>query len=308
MSSGNSGAAPGDYLAEARKSLKATAVPKTDYSEAGRDAGKAFAKALFGGAGKQLASNTAASTTAVAASNRIERIAIGTGFFFATMFISMASVFVNGWMAISVVLFATLVCFSRMLKSKGISILVGVLLLVIGLPLVFAGWNIEQRKAELAPLRQSNPAAYLEEARGVLSRREWLAEAKLLEPRLYNAEIEKDEAAKLADQERVNEKVRANQQAEEVAAFDRKIAAENTVALRNAEDACDIGAKRQLKNSGSYSPQWGRKHLVQDDQVTIYRNFTATNGFGATIDNRYVCIYSRQSNVVTDLQVFEGFR
>ena len=297
-----------DFMAEARKSLKASASAKIDYEEAGRDAGKAFAKALFGRTGEQLATKAATSTATAAASDRIERIAIGTGFFFATIFISMASVFVNGWLAIGVVLFATLVCFSRMLKSKGISVVVGVLLLLIGLPVVFAGWNNEERKAELAPLRQSNPAAYLEETRGVLSRREWLAEAKLLEPRLYDAEIAKDRAANLAEQERVKAEVRAKQQAEEVAAFDRKIAAENTVALRNAEDACDIGAKRQLKNSGSYSPQWGRKHLVQDDQVTIYRNFTATNGFGATIDNRYVCIYSRQSNVVTDLQVFEGFR
>jgi hypothetical protein len=122
----------------------------------------------------------------------LARLFKGVGFFFAVLFTAIALVFVNGWLATGVVCISILVCFSRKLKNHGISITVGVFLLLIALPLILAGWSSEQQKSALAPLRLSSPLAYLEKARGVLSHDKWLEEAKLLAPELYKTEQAKD--------------------------------------------------------------------------------------------------------------------
>lgn len=69
---------------------------------------------------------------------------------------------------------------------------------------------------------------------------------------------------------------------------------------------CDITAQRSVKNPSSLSTAWSWKEVPTSRGVTIYRNFTAMNGFGANIDNYYVCSYDAISRVFVNFETHEG--
>lgn len=208
-----------NFLAEARENLKANVSEQTDYEKAGREVGKAFARGLFGKFADRNPRATASSVLPKSAGRSMSRFAKGMGFFFAVFFCSIALVFVNGWLATGLIVFSILVCFSRRLKGQGISIFVGLLLLLIALPFVLVGWSVETQKVALAPLRQSNPTAYLENARGVLSREKWLEETKLLAPERYQSELTEEEVTRLAENTRNADAAWAAEQERSAAAW-----------------------------------------------------------------------------------------
>lgn len=317
-----------DYLAQARKNLKTNVPEQRDYDEIGREAGKALAMALFGGFLKNLPTNSTPKVSA-APTGRIDRVAIGTGYFFGVLFTSLACVLVNGWLALGVVVFAVLVCFSRRLKSHGISVFVGVLLLLFVLPMVLAEWHSERRKAELAPLRQSNPTLYLERTRKLLTRNEWLQEAKLLDPKLYQAEYVIDEAARLfnkavedkANQKKLEEVAQA--EASEVAENQQASCRENwakckdnTDIMKNYKNYRDAAyrCKDAANNQASYgTPDWpwgafetyrtGDSGPKSGEIELIEGHAKFENGFGAMKRVFVRCVYDLNSRKVQYVEI-----
>jgi hypothetical protein len=83
---------------------------------------------------------------------------------------------------------------------------------------------------------------------------------------------------------------------------------------RAATDACETAVTRQLINSGSFDTAGNHrirhtdKTLPGNTTIKVSRNFTAQNGFGATIDQRYFCVYDKAMNTVLELMIEEGFR
>jgi hypothetical protein len=317
-----------DFIAEARKNLKTTISEHRDYDEIGRETGKALARALFGSFVKDKQPTNSAPKISAVPTGRMGRIAKGVGFFFAVLLTSFASVFVNGWIAVGIVGLSILVCLSRKLKSHGISIMVGVFLLLFVLPLILVGRSVEEAKAELAPLRLSNPMAYLEKARKVLSRNEWMEEAKLLDPKLYRSEYAIDEAARFFEKA-VEEK--ANQKKLEVAAQAkaRDVAENQQNSCQNDWTKCNDNTeivdrynrtahmqnmcKKASEAQANYDTEWpwvffqaaipGTTGPIYGEIEMIERGAKFQNGFGALQKVRILCQYDLRSERVTKLEV-----
>jgi hypothetical protein len=70
---------------------------------------------------------------------------------------------------------------------------------------------------------------------------------------------------------------------------------------------CDFAAKDLLKNPSSFSSTWDMWQKVDDGRkVTIRRNFTAMNSFGAHLDHHYECAFDYVNGRFVDLDVREG--
>lgn len=70
--------------------------------------------------------------------------------------------------------------------------------------------------------------------------------------------------------------------------------------------ACDTVARKSVKNPSSFSSAWSYRELPTSRGVKIYRNFTAINGFGASLDNFYVCEFDALDQKFVGLDFYEG--
>ena len=70
--------------------------------------------------------------------------------------------------------------------------------------------------------------------------------------------------------------------------------------------ACDIAARRSVKNPSSFSTAWSWEEVPTERGVMILRDFTAMNGFGANVDNYYICKYDAISQKFVSLDFAEG--
>jgi hypothetical protein len=330
-----------DFLAEARKNLKTTVTPQPDYRKAGRDAGKALARALFGKFSDRqppLASlsdrpKSAAGRAKSSSTKRtigvIGRVVKGFCFLWATQFVVIATTLISIWLAALVAGFAIFVCFTRKWKNHGISSVVGVLLLILAPLTLFAMWSSQQEEQALPALRQSNPTVYLEKAKRHLSREAWLDEAKILVPSLYEVENAKDVAAKAAEQQRLSaeqKRIDAEQQAkveEEVAENQQASCRENwakckdnTDIMKNYKNYRDAAysCKDAANNQASYgTPDWpwgafetyrtGDSGPKSGEIELIEGRAKFENGFGAMKRVFVRCVYDLNSRKVQYVEI-----
>jgi len=77
-------------------------------------------------------------------------------------------------------------------------------------------------------------------------------------------------------------------------------------AAYSAASQCDAVAAKSMRNPSSFSAAWGKSYRDMGDQIRIWRNYTATNGFGATLDGYYICTFNKLSQKIDDIQFREG--
>lgn len=78
------------------------------------------------------------------------------------------------------------------------------------------------------------------------------------------------------------------------------------VAAYSAASKCDAIAAKSMRNPSSFSTAWGKSYQDMGDQIRIKRNYTATNGFGATLDGYYICTVNKLSQTIEDIQFRDG--
>ena len=71
---------------------------------------------------------------------------------------------------------------------------------------------------------------------------------------------------------------------------------------------CDNVAEKSMRNPSSFSPAWTKAHRDTGTEIWIWRNYTATNVFGATMDSHYICTFNKLSQKIEDIQFREGKR
>lgn len=69
---------------------------------------------------------------------------------------------------------------------------------------------------------------------------------------------------------------------------------------------CDAAVLRQIKNPSTFKTAWTWDTIASGYYIVLRRNFTAMNGFGATIDHFYKCRYDTQDKKIASLEVNEG--
>jgi hypothetical protein len=74
----------------------------------------------------------------------------------------------------------------------------------------------------------------------------------------------------------------------------------------SAASTCDTIAAKSMRNPSSFSSAWGKSYQDTGTQVRIKRNYTATNGFGATLDGYYICTFNKLSQKIEDIQFRDG--
>lgn len=98
----------------------------------------------------------------------------------------------------------------------------------------------------------------------------------------------------------------AQQQAKKV---EQKVASTQSSKKYNVVEvvtACDMVTKKSVKNPSSLSTAWSWQEVPTSRGVTIYRNFTAMNGFGANLDSYYVCTFDAIDRKFVNYEIREG--
>ena len=78
--------------------------------------------------------------------------------------------------------------------------------------------------------------------------------------------------------------------------------------ISTAAVECDNVAEKSMRNPSSFSPAWTKAHRDMGTEIWIWRNYTATNIFGATMDSHYICTFNKLSQKIEDIQFREGKR
>ena len=74
----------------------------------------------------------------------------------------------------------------------------------------------------------------------------------------------------------------------------------------SAASQCDSVAAKSMRNPSSFSAAWGKSYRDTGTQMKIWRNFTSTNIFGASMDGYYICTFNKLSQKVDDIQFRDG--
>lgn len=61
-----------------------------------------------------------------------------------------------------------------------------------------------------------------------------------------------------------------------------------------------------MRNPSSFESAWGKRYRVEGSNIIIWRNYTATNGFGATLDGYYICTYATNQKKVEAIEFRDG--
>ena len=78
--------------------------------------------------------------------------------------------------------------------------------------------------------------------------------------------------------------------------------------ISTAAVECDNVAEKSMRNPSSFSPAWTKAYRDMGTEIWIWRNYTATNVFGATMDSHYICTFNKLSQKAEDIQFREGKR
>lgn len=78
--------------------------------------------------------------------------------------------------------------------------------------------------------------------------------------------------------------------------------------ISTAAVECDNVAEKSMRNPSSFSPAWTKAYRDMQTEIWIWRNYTATNIFGATMDSYYKCTFNKLSQKVEDIQFRDGKR
>ncbi len=213
--------------------------------------------------------------------------------FFGTAILSAASPQLGLYVAIAFLVVPAIAIIKPIPKLKlghrGFSLAV---ILFVGLPATIATTGIvsDQREANFAALKETDPSAYLAALKDYDQSR-WIAELKTIDPEQHAIEV-----ARIAEEEVRRREEEAKQQEEE------RVAAEAEAKQRRLEECGEKNesmafvmsqefVKRRLRAPATADfPSWPseyRSQAIGDCKYQVITYVDAQNGFGALIRSRY---------------------